>query len=116
MREELPRFARLFAVLQNLRKPDQISSNVMIGLLFASCFNKAAQRNKAWFSPQDSPMRGIVRLRTNNPLCPKALTVSPQADTVELTAKNKIFPNGATLPSRTGFPENLIMLERFAEI
>ena len=57
------------AVLQNLRKPDQIYPNVS-GLLFASCFNEAAQGNKAWFSPEHSPEWGILQWRTN-PIFPQ---------------------------------------------
>ena len=56
-------------VLQNLRKPDQIFPNV-IGLLFASCFNEAAQGNKAWFSLEHSPEWGILQWRTN-PIFPQ---------------------------------------------
>ena len=56
-------------VLQNLRKPDQIYPNVL-GLLFASCFNEAAQGNKAWFSLEHSPEWGILQWRTN-PIFPQ---------------------------------------------
>ena len=59
----------LNTVLQNLCKLDQIYTNV-IGLLFASCFNEAAQGNKAWFSLEHSPEWGILRLRTN-PIFPQ---------------------------------------------